>query len=108
MREVLESAKMINGSLLLVDDDKYVLDAMAEILRGLGYRAETASNSRDATQRMKEYPFDVVVSDVNLPDQDGFHLLEWAKQHPPEPAVILLTGFGTIENAVEAIRLGAF
>lgn len=99
---------MLNGSLLLVDDDKYVLDAMAEFLRGLGYRTETASNSRDATQRMKEYPFDVVVSDVNLPDQDGFQLLEWAKQHTPETAVILLTGFGTIENAVEAIRLGAF
>ncbi len=99
---------MNHGSLLLVDDDKYVLDAMAEFLRGLGYRTETAPNASDATQRMKEYPFDVVVSDVNLPDQDGFQLLEWARQNTPETAVILVTGFGTIENAVEAIRLGAF
>jgi DNA-binding NtrC family response regulator len=57
---------------------------------------------------MMEFPFEVVISDVNLSDQDGFHLLEWAVANAPETAVILLTGFGTIESAVEAIRLGAF
>lgn len=104
----LERRAMTNGSLLLVDDDKYVLDAMADYLRGLGYRAETSTCYRDAIQRMREYPFEVVVCDVNLPEQDGFELLEWARQNTPETSVILLTGFGTIENAVEAIRLGAF
>lgn len=96
------------GSLLLVDDDKFVLDAMADYLRGLGYRTETANNCRDAIQRMREFPFEVVICDVNLPDQDGFQLLEWSKQNTPETSVILLTGFGTIESAVDAIRLGAF
>ena len=99
---------MNRGSLLLVDDDKYILDLMAEYLRGLGHWAETATSGLDALQRMKEYPFDVVVSDVNLPDQDGFQILEWAQKNAPETSVILLTGYGSIENAVEAIRLGAF
>lgn len=99
---------MNQGSLLVVDDDRPLLEAMADYLRSLGHRTETATTVRDATARMKEYPFDAVVCDVNLPDQDGFALLEWAVQAVPETAIILLTGFGTIENAVEAIRLGAF
>lgn len=99
---------MHHGSLLVVDDDRPLLESMAEYLRGLGHRTETASTAREAISRMKEFPFDVVICDVNLPDHDGFHLLEWARQNTPETQVILLTGFGTIENAVDAIRMGAF
>ncbi len=99
---------MSHGSLLVVDDDRPLLDSMADYLRSLGHRTETALTCRDAMSRMKDYPFDAVICDVNLPDQDGFALLEWAKQQTPETQVILLTGFGTIESAVEAIRLGAF
>jgi DNA-binding NtrC family response regulator len=99
---------MNQGSLLVVDDDRPLLEAMADYLRSLGHRTETATTVRDAMARMKEYPFDAVVCDVNLPDQDGFALLEWGAQAVPDTAIILLTGFGTIESAVEAIRLGAF
>lgn len=99
---------MNQGSLLIVDDDKHVLEAMADYLRDLGHRTETAAGCDEAIERMKEFPFEVVVCDVNLPDADGFHLLEWAKEHCPETEVILLTGYGTIESAVEAIRVGAF
>jgi DNA-binding NtrC family response regulator len=96
------------GSLLVVDDDRHICEAMADYLRSLGHRTETATSCQDALDRLEEYPFEVVVCDVNLPDRDGFQLLEWAVRHKPETAVILLTGFGTIESAVEAIRIGAF
>ena len=96
------------GSLLVVDDDKMILDAMADYLRSLGHRTETAQTCTEAIERMQEFPFEVVVCDVNLPDQDGFHLLEWAGENAKDTAVIMLTGFGTIESAVEAIRDGAF
>ncbi|MBS0203491.1 MAG: sigma-54-dependent Fis family transcriptional regulator [Planctomycetes bacterium] len=96
------------GSLLVVDDDRPLLEAMADYLRSLGHRTETAISCDEAIARMKEYPFDVVVCDVNLPDKDGFQLLDWATQAVPDTQVILLTGFGTIDSAVEAIRLGAF
>ncbi|MDX1969561.1 MAG: sigma-54 dependent transcriptional regulator [Planctomycetaceae bacterium] len=99
---------MFNGSLLVVDDDRPLLESMADYLRSLGHRTETADSCRDAMSRMKDYPFDIVICDVNLPDQDGFALLEWSRQQVPETNVILLTGFGTIESAVDAIRLGAF
>ena len=97
-----------HGSLLVVDDDKNICEAMADYLRELGHRTETALTCQQAIDRMEEYPFEVVVCDVNLPDNDGFHLLEWAIKHKPEMSVILLTGYGTIESAVEAIRIGAF
>lgn len=96
------------GSLLLVDDDKFILEAMAEFLRGNGYRTETAQTCREGCDRIAEFPFDVVLCDLNLPDADGFKLLEFAKERSPETAVILITGYGTIESAVDAIRLGAF
>ena len=96
------------GSLLVVDDDRPLLEAMADYLRSLGHRTETATSCDDAISRMKEYPFDVVICDVNLPDKDGFQLLDWAVQAVPDTQVILLTGFGTIDSAVDAIRLGAF
>jgi len=100
--------KETKGSLLIVDDDKHILEAMAEYLRELGHRTETASTCLEAIDRMKEFPFEVVVCDVNLPDRDGFHLLEWARENAPDTAIIMLTGYGTIESAVEAIRMGAF
>jgi DNA-binding NtrC family response regulator len=97
-----------SGSLLVVDDDRHIQSAMADYLRGLGHRTETASTCTEALTRMEEFPFEVVICDVNLPDYDGFHLLQWTREHAPETSVILLTGFGTIESAVEAIRMGAF
>jgi len=96
------------GSLLVVDDDRNICEAMADYLRSLGHRTETALSCRDALERIKEFKFEVIICDVNLPDQDGFHLLEWVRANSPETEVILLTGYGTIESAVEAIRLGAF
>ena len=96
------------GSLLVVDDDKHICAAMADYLRSLGHRTETAMSCSQALSRIREFNFEVVLCDVNLGDQDGFHLLEWAVQNKPEMAVILITGYGTIESAVEAIRMGAF
>lgn len=100
--------KPVHGSLLVVDDDKHILEAMADYLRSLGHRTETALTCQQAMDRMSEYPFEVVICDVNLSDKDGFHLLEWATKECPDTSIVMLTGYGTIESAVEAIRLGAF
>jgi DNA-binding NtrC family response regulator len=99
---------MNQGSLLVVDDDRQLLESIADYLRSLGHRTETALSCQDAIARMKEYPFDAVICDVNLPDDDGFALLQWAVEAVPDTQIILLTGFGTIESAVDAIRMGAF
>nr|WP_041403457.1 sigma-54 dependent transcriptional regulator [Planctopirus limnophila] len=99
---------MTQGSLLVVDDDRQLAESMADYLRSLGHRTETSFTARDAMARMKEFRFDIVICDVNLPDEDGFAVLEWANKAVPDTEIILLTGYGTIESAVDAIRLGAF
>ena len=96
------------GNLLIVDDDKGILEAMADYMRSLGHRVETARNAHEALGRIREFPFELVLADVNLPDQDGFAVLESVRKTNPDMPVVLITGYGTIESAVEAIRLGAF
>ncbi|MBX3442021.1 MAG: sigma-54-dependent Fis family transcriptional regulator [Planctomyces sp.] len=96
------------GNLLVVDDDRHICEAMADYLRGLGHRTETAMTCKEALTRIRDFNFDVVICDVCLPDQDGFAVLEWTTRNRPETAVVLLTGYGTIESAVEAIQGGAF
>ena len=95
------------GSILVVEDDPHVREAMADLLRDRGHRAEAAADLADAKQRLRDGRFDAVVCDVCLPDGDGFGLLAHAKEKHPDSAVVLLTGYGTIESAVEAMREGA-
>ena len=95
------------GSVLVVEDDDAVREGMAELLRERGHRADVAADLAAAKKRLKETAFDAVVCDVCLPDGDGFAFLEYAREKYPDTAVLLLTGYGTIESAVEAIREGA-
>lgn len=99
---------MAKGSLLLVDDDRQVLHAMADWLRQQGYYLDTAMGCREATAVLERKAFDVVLADIRLPDGDGFDILGYCRRQCPATAVILITGYGTVETAVEAIRAGAF
>jgi DNA-binding NtrC family response regulator len=99
---------MNRGSLLLVDDDRSIRQAMTEYLEGLGYSMGTAGSYEEVLQRFKRRQYHVVISDINLPDKDGIEVLTWCREHHPDAAVILITGYGSIESAVEAFRLGAF
>ena len=100
---------MNQGSLLLIDDDRQVLSSMADWLRSQGYQLDTASNCSEAMATLeRNEPYDVVLADIRLPDGDGFEILTHCRRHHPDTTVILITGYGTVETAVEAIRAGAF
>jgi DNA-binding NtrC family response regulator len=99
---------MKKGSLLLVDDDRHVLESMSGWLREQGYKVETAADRAAAIATIDRKPFDLVLADIRLPDGDGYDVLAHCREHHPRMAVILLTGYGTVEAAVEAIRAGAF
>ncbi|HRX78792.1 MAG: sigma-54-dependent Fis family transcriptional regulator [Planctomycetaceae bacterium] len=99
---------MNNGSLLLVDDDRHVLDSMSDWLREQGYEVAEASGRADAIRQVDNRTFDLVLADVRLQDGDGFDVLAHCRKNHPETTVILLTGYGTVETGVEAIRAGAF
>ncbi len=99
---------MSKGSLLLVDDDRHVLTSMADWLRGQGYALDTAASGAEATERLAGGKYDIALVDIRLGDCDGFELLHACRRQHPDTSVILITGYGTVESAVEAIRAGAF
>lgn len=98
----------ISGSLLLVDDDLQVLESMADWLRDQGLEVDTATGQAEAIERLTAKGYDLLLSDIRLQDGDGFDLLEQSLRRRPGMQVILLTGYGTADSAIEAIRAGAF
>jgi DNA-binding NtrC family response regulator len=96
------------GNLLLVDDDRQVLAAMADWLRDQGYPTDTATNLSDGIASVNRKAYDLVLVDIRLGQDDGFDLLAHCRKNHPGMAVVMITGYGTVETAVEAIRYGAF
>ncbi len=99
---------MNQASLLLVDDDRHVLDSMSSWLRGQGYELDVATGREEAIARIEQRTYDLVLADIRLRDGDGFEILDHCCQHHPGLSVILITGYGTVETGIEALRAGAF
>lgn len=99
---------MKTATLLLVDDDRQVLHSMADWLRGQGYQLDTAGGQQEALAAINRKRYDIVLADIRLGDGDGFEILAHCRQHRPDTSVIMITGYGTVDSAVEAIRAGAF
>jgi len=99
---------MTRPRLLVVDDDAESCQAVAEALRAEGYTVATAQGGRAALTLAKEQVYDVVVSDIRMPDLDGMALLHGLREAVPDASVILMTAFGTVEAALGAIKEGAY
>jgi DNA-binding NtrC family response regulator len=99
---------MSRGSLLLIDDDRHVLESMADWLREQSYKVDTAADRAGALATIARKTPDLVLCDVRLPEGDGFDVLAHCRENYPGTSVILLSGYGTVEMAMEAIRSGAF
>jgi len=95
-------------TILVVEDDAENRTAMVKILEGAGFKTLQCDNGQEALDRVLEGNIDVLVSDMRLPVMDGVELLKRAKAADQEIEVILITGFGTVETAVEAIKEGAY
>jgi DNA-binding NtrC family response regulator len=102
--EVPKSATRI----LLVDDDQIILDSLGTFLRQDGYDLTTATRVDQATHCLQAGRYDLVITDISMPAADGFELLRYVKANFPDVMVILITAYGTIESAVEAIKQGAY
>ena len=94
--------------ILIVDDEPLIRKSLYEILRIEGYRVQMAETGEEALGILKKERFDVVVTDFQLPRMSGIELLEQIKRWSPKTEVILVTGYGTIESAVAAMKKGAF
>ncbi len=93
--------------LLLVDDEAALREAIAERLGDHGFIVEQAGSGEDALARLEAFAFDVIISDLRLPGVDGRAVLEAALERYPEIIAIIITGFGTVKDAVNAIKQGA-
>jgi DNA-binding NtrC family response regulator len=99
---------MTNAKILIVDDDPLVADSLAVFLKSRGYDVVVETDSHRAVRMLKNgAQVDLVLTDVNMPGLDGFALLKEVKKIDPSTVTVMLTGYGTIESAVRAMRDGA-
>ncbi len=105
-----DSSKFSNnrGRILVVDDDREMCIFLAEILGEEGYIVDAVQNGTAALELFTRNHFDLVITDLKMPRMTGIELLRRLKEIDPECAVLLLTAFGTIDSAVDAMRVGAF
>ncbi|MCI0693897.1 sigma-54 dependent transcriptional regulator [candidate division KSB1 bacterium] len=95
-------------TILIVDDEFSVRESLEKVLSKAGYVTLSADSGNEALAVLSKEKVDLVLSDLKMPDGDGVELLKSIKKNYPDVEVILLTGYGTVENAVEAMREGAY
>ncbi len=94
--------------ILIVDDDRIILDSLCEFLSLEGFETTGAETLKSALAELQNKNYSLVITDVNLPDGDGLGLLDVVRKDYPQTVVIVITGYGTIESAVQAIKKGAY
>jgi two-component system, NtrC family, response regulator AtoC len=94
--------------ILLIDDDQGTMELLKEVLEREGYAVDEAKTGHEALSQARACPFDVVLADLRLPDMDGIEVLRTLHALDPDLAVIVMTAFGSMETAVEAIQEGAY
>ena len=95
------------ASVLVVDDDAGIRKTLSKILEKEGYLVETVENGQQAIKASNKRFFNVALIDIRLPDMEGTKLLERLKEHEPEMVKIIITGYASLQNAIEAVNKGA-
>lgn len=99
---------MFSPRILVVDDEMIVCESCRRILVEEGYEVECATSGKEAYEKMKANPSDIVLTDLKMPGIDGMEVLKAFRTDYPDTVIIMITGFSTVETAVEAMKLGAF
>lgn len=94
-------------NILVIEDDPKMRNGLVEILKDERYHVESAENGLPGIERVKKQDFDVVLADLIMPVMGGMEVLREIKRMKPKTSVLIITAFGTIENAVEALKAGA-
>ena len=98
---------MIMKTVLVTEDDKKMRDGLVEILTEEGYQVDSAENGLQGLEKIREKDYDVVLTDLIMPVMGGMDVLKEIKRSRPKTNVVIITAYGTIDNAVEAIKSGA-
>ncbi|RNC67882.1 MAG: response regulator [Desulfuromonadales bacterium] len=100
--------KRVDGTVLLVDDDPYVLESLSSLLEAFGLTVYAFGRGRDAIERCSRGGIDIALTDINMPEMGGIEVLEAIRAQDRDVPVILMTGYAELSVAVEAIKKGAF
>jgi len=95
------------GAVLIVDDDEDLRETVSDLLKDRGHQVTTAANGTEALARLKEADYTAVLTDLRMKGVEGLELLSWIKRLYPDIGVVLMTAFGSVETAVEAMKHGA-
>ncbi len=99
---------MGKGRILIIDDEEIVRSSCRKILEPEGYEIETAGSGTEGLDHLAGGPFDLVITDMKMPDMDGVDVLIKIKERWPSTEVIIMTGYGTVKTAVKAMKVGVF
>ena len=94
--------------LLIVDDEKYIRDILADFLGMEGYQVRTAADGAAALNELQQAHYDLIISDLKMPRMGGIELLEAVGAAAPHALTVIMTGFGTVETAIDAMKRGAY
>jgi DNA-binding NtrC family response regulator len=95
-------------NILIVEDEEDILDMLSDVVNKWGHLPIVARDGKDALEKINEVPIDLVLSDIRMPNMDGQTFLERVKKVNPNLAVILITGYPTVDSAVRSMKDGAF
>jgi two-component system, NtrC family, nitrogen regulation response regulator NtrX len=96
------------SNILIIDDEKAIRKTLSEILSYEGYKIDEAGDGEEGFRKFREKEYDVILCDIKMPKMDGIEFLEKAKEANPDLPIIMISGHGTIETAVEAVKKGAY
>src|SRR6195952_469027 len=96
------------SNILIIDDEKAIRKTLSEILSYEGYKIDEAGDGEEGFRKFREKEYDVILCDIKMPKMDGIEFLEKAKESNPDLPIIMISGHGTIETAVEAVKKGAY
>ncbi|MCP4724612.1 MAG: sigma-54-dependent Fis family transcriptional regulator [bacterium] len=98
----------MNRKILIVDDEEIIRNSLSYFLSSEGFDVDIADNGKTAQKKIEEVSFDIVITDINMPEMDGIELLKNVTETRPETFFIIITAYGSLETAINALRYGAY
>jgi len=95
-----------NMKILVVDDEPIIIKSCETVLKSEGYNVESTLSGKDAILKMEQMPFDLVITDLKMPEVDGITLIRWIKQNRPDTGIIIITGYPSQDTIKDALEIG--
>ncbi len=95
-------------SILIVDDEEKICNRLATVLQREGYCTTATTESQQAINYLSQQPFDIIITDLNMPQHSGFQIMEYIQQAGINILIIVITGYASVDAAIKSIKLGAY